>query len=369
MTAYRTGTVSIPNGSTTVTGTGTAFVANVRAGQALQIGQVFLEEIVAVVSDTELTIGGANTGGTLTNQAYVVLPIPGDQKTLSQSVMSLITDYTDVKNKAGAGKFADGTAAAPGIRFETDQDSGFFRKGANQIGISLGGVEVGYLDGATNTLKGALLQSSLTDATAGKLMTPGAFGLGGTAVLFYGDVDDPTLPTGRYFAEGSSTGTKPKSFGFFQVDRRTAGDRATQTWWSDAGLIYTRVYASSAWTAWRELYHQGNILGTVSQTTGTPTGAIIQRGSNANGEYVRFADGTQICTHELTTSATDGVLWTFPAVFSAAPNGTFCTAAANSARITTSRAASGTGLTVDGWTTAAARVAVLTSVCAIGTWF
>ena len=37
------------------------------------------------------------------------------------------------------------------------------------------------------------------------------------------------------------------------------------------------------------------VLGTVSQAGGVPTGAIIQRGSNANGEFVRFADGTQIC--------------------------------------------------------------------------
>lgn len=37
------------------------------------------------------------------------------------------------------------------------------------------------------------------------------------------------------------------------------------------------------------------LLGTVSQASGVPTGAIIERGSNANGQYVRYADGTQIC--------------------------------------------------------------------------
>lgn len=44
------------------------------------------------------------------------------------------------------------------------------------------------------------------------------------------------------------------------------------------------------------VYRTGNILGTVSQSSGVPTGAIIERGSNANGNYVRYADGTQICT-------------------------------------------------------------------------
>ena len=40
---------------------------------------------------------------------------------------------------------------------------------------------------------------------------------------------------------------------------------------------------------------RGLAVGTVSQAGGVPTGAIIQRGSNANGEFVRYADGTQIC--------------------------------------------------------------------------
>ncbi|QKV20231.1 hypothetical protein [Oricola thermophila] len=38
-----------------------------------------------------------------------------------------------------------------------------------------------------------------------------------------------------------------------------------------------------------------DLIGTVGQSGGVPTGAIIERGSNANGEYVRYADGTQIC--------------------------------------------------------------------------
>jgi len=43
-------------------------------------------------------------------------------------------------------------------------------------------------------------------------------------------------------------------------------------------------------------FRRGNILGTVSRSGSSPTGALIERGANSNGEYVRFADGTQICT-------------------------------------------------------------------------
>lgn len=69
-----------------------------------------------------------------------------------------------------------------------------------------------------------------------------------------------------------------------------------------------------------------DILGTVSHSAGVPTGAIVERGSNANGEYVRFADGTQICTSStIAIPATnialgsvfrsETVIWTFPASF------------------------------------------------------
>lgn len=37
------------------------------------------------------------------------------------------------------------------------------------------------------------------------------------------------------------------------------------------------------------------IVGTVITDSGRPTGAIMERGSNANGDYIRYADGTQIC--------------------------------------------------------------------------
>ncbi len=74
-----------------------------------------------------------------------------------------------------------------------------------------------------------------------------------------------------------------------------------------------------------------DIVGTVSQSGGTPTGAIFERGSNANGEYVRYADGTQICTFTRTVSFTTSTAgnihrdtssfgnWTLPVAFASNP--------------------------------------------------
>lgn len=70
-------------------------------------------------------------------------------------------------------------------------------------------------------------------------------------------------------------------------------------------------------------FRRGNILGLVSQSGGVPTGEVFERGSNGNGEYTRFADGTQICfgfanlgyfnSSELSTTKN------FPAAFSFSP--------------------------------------------------
>lgn len=43
-----------------------------------------------------------------------------------------------------------------------------------------------------------------------------------------------------------------------------------------------------------------DVVGTVSQSGGVPNGAIIERGTNVGGAYVRYADGTQICMVDVT---------------------------------------------------------------------
>ena len=68
----------------------------------------------------------------------------------------------------------------------------------------------------------------------------------------------------------------------------TAHARAIQALSGGAGKFIRSTGANTA--------VMQDMVGVVSQSGGVPTGAIVERGSNANGEYVRFADGTQICT-------------------------------------------------------------------------
>lgn len=67
-----------------------------------------------------------------------------------------------------------------------------------------------------------------------------------------------------------------------------------------------------------------DILGLVSQAAGVPTGAVIESGSNANGTFMKLADGTMICTATTASitwpaGSSGGWTWTFPAAFAGVP--------------------------------------------------
>jgi len=79
------------------------------------------------------------------------------------------------------------------------------------------------------------------------------------------------------------------------LQRATFGYQSTGTPATPVTFERIRSWDGSAWSSWSKVYSQASLLGTVAQSGGVPTGAVIERGSNANGEYVRFADGTQIC--------------------------------------------------------------------------
>jgi hypothetical protein len=186
-------------------------------------------------------------------------------------------------------------------------------------------------------ITGTAVQTAAHDVTQGRLLKVGAFGLGTTQLMYTnGNVADcNALPgTGIFAYHDVSSQNSPPGYGVIWHAARFGVAQHAQIACSVASdKIYVRRLNASnpaVWFPWREIYHAGSILGTVAQSGGTPTGAVIERGSNANGDYVRFADGTQICTRSgiATTSVTtpDGALFrggnftvTLPASFVAPP--------------------------------------------------
>lgn len=155
----------------------------------------------------------------------------------------------------------------------------------------------------------ATVTTTSTDTTAGRLLKVGDFGLTDKPIDTYPsgiNIDDPSLAQGRYrIFSDQTTGTLPPGLGNFMSyllevtqEERTFPNlgikQELSTLRYSSNRSFVRLYDKTTltWTPWREIYNQSSILGTVSQSGGVPTGAIIERGSNVNGEYTKFADGT-----------------------------------------------------------------------------
>jgi hypothetical protein len=116
-------------------------------------------------------------------------------------------------------------------------------------------------------------------------------------------------------------------------------------------------------------YGPGNLLGTVTQAGGTPTGAVLETGSNANGTYLRLADGTQICWQTASSSSAGQTLWSFPAAFlgGTAPM-VQATTQVQTAHFASTGGPSAGGVNFSVWGTSGVRVTLSTGLLAIGRW-
>lgn len=151
-------------------------------------------------------------------------------------------------------------------------------------------------------------QSSLTDTTAGSALLVGAFGLGGEAITTANF--DTLTATGLYKPSATDAVGNPVAAVTVAVLHQnisaTAATQIATAAGSTFDAIYYRRKAAGVWQPWVRL--------------------DADRGSNANGEWVRFGDGTQICTHTISASVacstahaggfrSDEQTWTFPADF------------------------------------------------------
>lgn len=172
---------------------------------------------------------------------------------------------------------------------------------------NLAGLGVNTTHDATNRLAVAAAATLLTHAGAGHQVKINKAAAGQTASLLLQD-----NWSGR--AEIGLAGSD-------DLVVKVSADGAV---WTEALKVLAAGGAASVLAGFQiggqTAYHRGNLLGAVSQSAGIPSGGVIERGSNANGEYVRFADGTQICTRSAATFTYGDAnhlsfSWTFPAAF------------------------------------------------------
>lgn len=140
MAWYRVGTASFTSGGSGVTGSGTAWTTNARAGDGLRGPDGKVYEILSVGGDTSITLAENYGGSTVSGAAYAIIPTQGWVRDLTASVQALVSSFGAIASGPGAGKFADGSAGAPALSFASDTDTGFARAAANAIAMITGGV-------------------------------------------------------------------------------------------------------------------------------------------------------------------------------------------------------------------------------------
>jgi len=153
-------------------------------------------------------------------------------------------------------------------------------------------------------VSGTAVQTDATDLNPTALMPVGAFGLGATDSIAT-RLTNGQIPLGSGFYSGSGSSANVATFPnspsryspILSMNRRiTTGQyQITRMYFSgQTPIINISSDTGATWGTYNTLYGTKNLVGTVSQSGGDPSGAGIERGANANGEYTRFADGTQM---------------------------------------------------------------------------
>src|SRR5215207_4829342 len=162
----RSGTITVPLGGTTVTGTGTAFLTELSVGNILKTtGNTMIGTVASIASDTELTL--VNSAGTArTNIAYHVQGVgPADNVTIADT--HTVTIAANPVNQTGTVTVnAGGTlmVSDPGTIFSTLIVDGTL---TGTTDVAFGALTINNGGVVTAGTNGSYTASSLTINTGG----------------------------------------------------------------------------------------------------------------------------------------------------------------------------------------------------------
>ncbi|WP_207864874.1 phage tail protein [Pseudomonas sp. 58(2021)] len=275
---HRLGTVSVTQNSSTVTGVNTSFAANTRIGDAFIGPDGRQYELANVASDTVISIIPPYLGPTASGASYAVAPIQGYQKGLADQVRDWVSNY-------GPKMSALGTTGNYDILPFSKGGTGVAVNNANELLAALGAMPSagGSYAPVFNSLR----------------VITGAVPSAGGGFFGWNEAGNGSGMSGAVSFtcnQGGGTG----GFSWRTVNQaNTAG-----------GPFMTLSYA-----------------GVLNVPVGLQLAGrnVVESGSNANGTWVRFADGTQFCwftTGSIGASTVQGncwistpATWTYPAAF------------------------------------------------------
>jgi hypothetical protein len=269
---YKSGTVACTLNSTTVTGTGTAFAANARVGDAYLGPDGRWYEVANIASDTVLSILPAYLGATVAAGIYALAPMQGYTKESADTLRALVNQY-------GAQLAALGTTGNYDILPVNKGGTGGTDQAGARTGLGLGAVSteniVPVVKGGTGgnsqatartglglgSSATATLVSSLTDSTPGRVLVAGYAGVGSfDNAAFSGLNQTPSsYRVGGTFAGQFVNPQFGTMSGSLRVDAGPDSQSAVQTFvnWGN-GQLFTRAQTGGTWGVWRMVYDTSN---------------------------------------------------------------------------------------------------------------
>ncbi|CAM4007197.1 pyocin knob domain-containing protein [Pseudomonas wadenswilerensis] len=241
---YRTGSVAITAGQQTVTGTGTAFSANSRVGDAFQGPDGRWYEVTNIASAAVLSIYPAYQGATVTGGAYGLAPMQGYVKDAADKLRQIVEQWGATLAGLGSVSTEDVVPVAKG-------GTGGKTQAEARNGLGLGNAAVATIGTA-----------------AGQVLTRGAFGLGATwatGLPLATNIGGPQIQDSGFYRYSPATADKPgfgSGYGTLSALSATvdgAGNYGTQLAIDYAvNAIGFRRLTGPAWGGWCEIYHTGN---------------------------------------------------------------------------------------------------------------
>ena len=241
---YRSGTVSITAGQTTVTGTSTDFALNSRVGDAFQGPDGRWYEVANIASATVLSILPAYQGATISAGSYGLAPMQGYVKDSADALRALV-------NQFGNKLAALGTTGNYDILPVAKGGTGGTTPAAARAGLGLGNAAV------------ATLTTSNYDPTVGSVLRVGDFGLGSPDGGTMRAPNQTYIPGLSRF-NGEEAGVPHPGTGGSLITNTLGGSYIQQIAQDPSAGIYNPYVAVRHFSAqgspgpWCVIYHTGN---------------------------------------------------------------------------------------------------------------